>query len=146
MMRPKKATRKASSKYANAKLATECVMRLADRLGASEEVMRGLHGDADALPLLMLGIQLDQALQRIEHLEALVQTRRKQRASRTDLDRSRLNRRNAEIVWCARNLLLAGAPPRGIAEKIRRELRSELSAKQIGRILEEWVEVLSSKT
>lgn len=81
---------------------------------------------------------------RRHELEPFAEIGRKVSYSRANEDRSKQDQRNIEIIWCARGFLLEGAKSRGLATKIRNELKVDLSVRQINRILAQGMPVLLS--
>ena len=112
---------------------------LAESFGALRRVLKiaksaGAHPDdikaASTWPLIW---KLEEI--RRHELESDAEIGRKVSSGRHREDHSDRDRRDIEILWCARELLLAGAKSRGLAGKIRKTLRIELSDRQINRIL-----------
>ena len=79
---------------------------------------------------------------RRHELEPFAEIGRKVSGGRANEDRSKQDQRNVEIIWCARGLLLEGAKSRGLATKIRNELKVDLSVRQINRILDQGMPIL----
>ena len=82
---------------------------------------------------------------RRHELEPLADIGRKVSSGRANEDPSRRNQEYADILSCACRLLLDGARPRGLATKIRNELKISLSTRQINRILNQWMPKILSK-
>lgn len=60
------------------------------------------------------------------------------------VDSSELLDRDFEVAACACRLLLAGAKQRGLATKIKRELKCSESVRHINRILNRWMPIILS--
>ena len=82
-------------------------------------------------------------ISRRHELEPLAEIGRKVSNSRA-ADRSAVLERHFEVAACACRLLGAGAKPRGLATKIKRELKCSESVRHINRILNRWMPLVLS--
>ena len=79
---------------------------------------------------------------RIRELTPLAELGWKVSNSRAKEDASKRDERDFQILWRAIELLRSRAPPRGLASKIRSDLKLDLSVKQINRILDKGMPIL----
>ena len=110
------------------------VVHIAKRAGASAEDI----GRARMWPLLW-GLEVA----RRHELEPLAEVGRKVSGGRP-VDAQALLCRDFEVAACACRLLLDGAKLRGLAAKIRKETKVDLTPRHINRILARWMPLVLS--
>ena len=110
------------------------IAAIAARAGASPDDIY----TARAWPLFWLF-----EISRRHELESLADIGRKVSNSRA-ADRSALLERDFEVAACACKLLGAGAKHRGLARKIKSELKCSESVRHINRILNRWMPLVLS--
>ena len=114
--------------------AKNLIASIAARAGASPDDIY----TARAWPLFWLF-----EISRRHEIEPLAEIGRKVSNSRA-ADRPELLERDFEVAACACRLLGAGAKSRGLATKIKRELKCSESVRHINRILNRWMPMVLS--
>lgn len=79
---------------------------------------------------------------KIQELTPLAEIGRKVSNSRAKEDSSQRTERDIQILWRAVELLSSGAPARGLASRIRSDMKLDLSVRQINRILDKGMPIL----
>jgi len=73
---------------------------------------------------------------RSKELESVADIGRRVKGGWTKIDRSNENMRRVEVFSCAITMLQEGVPKRGLAAKIKKKTKVDLTVRQINRILE----------